>query len=129
MLLFVFANCLLGTVVVMLCLCCESSLERLAVVIFVLQIIFVRRSGDAMFYCKSSLEEVVVLLFVFANCLLGKVVVMLCLCCESSLERSAVVIFVLRIIFGRRGDDVMFYRELSLEEVAALYFVFANCLW
>ena len=57
-------------------------------VIFVLRIVFRRGSGAVIRICELSL---------------GKVVVMLFSCCESSLERSEVVIFVFRILFERRG--------------------------
>ena len=39
------------------------------------------------------------------------------------------VIFVLRIIWGRGGGDAMYYCELTLEEVVVLSIVFANYLW
>ena len=55
-----------------------------------------------------------VAVFVFASCLLGKMAVMLFLCSKSSMYMSAVV---------------MFYCELSLEEIVVLLFVFASCLW
>ena len=54
---------------------------------------------------------------------------MLFLCCESSLDMSAVFIFVLQIICERSGGDALFYCKLSLEEVVVLYSYLRIVFW